>query len=199
MVPFEDQDFHFVATPWLRLRFGQTNYRTYVIDRGSGQRAVWFFGTTLDSLSNLVPRHVWKLPWHRGQIRFDCQYDAQAGRYSHYRLTTPRGWAPVELELEDTGRPISSLNGCDDLEAALVALTHPMIGVYYRRDGELGTYRIWHDRLKCTVGKVVRARIDLFDRLGIASYDEQNQPHSVLIQHRTEFFIRIPPGRYPMD
>lgn len=33
MVPFEDQDFRFAALPWLKFRFAQTNYRTYVIDR----------------------------------------------------------------------------------------------------------------------------------------------------------------------
>src|SRR5579862_2184463 len=55
MVPFEDQDFRFVALPWLRSRFGQTNYRTYVIDRSTGRRAVWFFGTTLDSWAVIVP------------------------------------------------------------------------------------------------------------------------------------------------
>jgi hypothetical protein len=102
------------------------------------------------------------------------------------------------LELEDLGLPIEALDGCDDLEAALVALTHPLTGVYYRRDGKLGTYCIWHDRLNCTAGRVVQARIDLFDRLRIVPYEEQNRPHSVLIQHCTEFFIRIPPSRYTL-
>src|SRR5579864_9393318 len=54
-VPFEDQDFRFVAVPWLRFRFGQTNYRTYVVDRATGRRAVWFFGTTLESWAVAVP------------------------------------------------------------------------------------------------------------------------------------------------
>ena len=33
MVPFEDQDFQFAMFPWLQFQFGQTNYRTYVVDR----------------------------------------------------------------------------------------------------------------------------------------------------------------------
>src|SRR5438094_10230494 len=44
-VPFFDRDFRFGFAPWLRFRFGQTNYRAYVWWRG--RRAVWFFGTTL--------------------------------------------------------------------------------------------------------------------------------------------------------
>ncbi len=197
MVPFEDQDFRFVALPWLRFRFGQTNYRTYVIDRSTGRRAVWFFGTTLDSWTVAVPRYAWKLPWHRGRIHFDCDYDAVAGRYAHYRMATRSDWAPVELELEDSGRPVAALDGLPDLEEGLVALTHPLTGVYYRRNGRLGTYSIWHDRLRCTSGRVIQARVGLFDRLGLVPYDEQRQAHSVLIQRRTEFTIYLPPGRYP--
>lgn len=195
MVPFKDQDFRFAAARWLRFRFGQTNYRTYVIDRSTGRRAVWFFGTTLDSWTVANPRHLWKLPWHPGCIRFDCVYDAARGRYSRYRMATRATWGPVELELVDSGVPVSELAGFVDLEAGLVALTHPLVGVYYRRDGRLGTYNIWHDRLQCTAGSVVRAQIGLFDRLGLVPYAEQSGPHSVLIQHRTEFTIFLPPSR----
>ena len=196
MVPFEDQDFHFVAFPRLRFRFGQTNYRSYIIDRSTGQRAVWFFGTTLDSWTVAVPRFVWKLPWHRGRIRFHCDYDSATRRYTRYQMTTDTGWAPVELALEDLGQAVTSLDGFTSVEAALVALTHPLIGVYYRRDGRLGTYRIWHDRLHCTAGRVLHARIGLFDRLGLVPYDEQARPHSVLLQRQTEFSIYLPPDRY---
>jgi hypothetical protein len=196
MVPFEDQDFRFAALPWLRFRFGQTNYRTYVIEPSTGRRAVWFFGTTLDSWTVAIPRYVWKLPWHRGHIRFDCEYDSKSGRYATYRMKTESNWAPVELELSDSGSAVTALDGCSNLEAALVALTHPLVGVYYRSDKQLGTYSIWHDRLNCNSGSVVSAKIGLFDRLGLVPYDEQARPYSVLIQHRTEFAIHLPPARY---
>lgn len=196
MVPFEDRDFRFVALPWPRFRFGQTNYRTYVVDRSTGRRAVWFFGTTLDSWTVALPRHVWKLPWHRGRVQFTCDFDAAAGRYTRYRMTTQSIWAPVELELSDTGAPVTALDGIEDLEAGLVVLTHPLTAVYVRRDGRLGTYSIWHDRLACTTGRVVNARIGLFDRLGLVPCAEQCRPHSVLLQHRTAFTIYLPPGRY---
>jgi hypothetical protein len=195
MVPFEDQDFRFAAAPWLKFRFGQTNYRTYVIDRQTQQRAVWFFGTTLDSWSVVVPRYLWRMPWHRGQVRFDCAYDANAHRYSRYRMVTSSGWAPVELELEDTGQPCAELCGMADFEAGLVALTHPLMGLYERPGDGVGTYGIWHDRLECNTGRCQRARIGLFDRLGIVPFTEQQTPHSVLIQHCTEFAIYLPPRR----
>jgi hypothetical protein len=195
VVPFEDQDFRLAGVGWPKFRFGQTNYRTYVVDRQTGQRAVWFFGTTLDSWLVTVPRHLWKLPWHRGTVRFSCTFDVDQNRYTRYRMVTESAWAPVEVEIEDTGRPVSALDGYRDLEAGLVALTHPLMGVYYRRDGQLGTYRIWHDRLQCTSGRLVEAKFDLLDRLGIATFAEQATPHSVLLQRRTEFTIYLPPKR----
>ena len=195
VVPFEDQDFRLAALRWPTFRFGQTNYRTYVVDRQTGRRAAWFFGTTLDSWLVNVPRHIWKLPWHRGTVRFSCIFDVDQNRYARYRMVTESAWAPVDLEIEDTGRPVSALDGYQDLEAGLVALTHPLVGVYYRRDGQLGTYRIWHDRLQCTSGRLVKGKFDLLDRLGIATFAEQAMPHSVLLQRRTEFAIYLPPRR----
>lgn len=195
-VPFEDQDFCFVGAQRFKFRFGQTNYRTYVIDRETGLRLVWFFGTSLDSWSVMVPRHLWKLPWHRGRIRFDCALDPGGNRYEQYRLTTQSNWAAVALELADSGQPVRELPGCNDLEAGLVILTHPLYGVFYRRDGSLGSYNIWHDRLRLSTGQCIQARFDLFDRLGLVPFREQHGPHSVLLQPRTEFTIYLPPRSY---
>jgi hypothetical protein len=195
IVPFEDQDFRFAAAPWLKFRFGQTNYRTYVIDRETGERAVWFFGTTLDSWMVVVPRHLWRLPWHRGRVRFDCEFNAAEARYTRYRMSTRGKWAPAEIELDDRGEGVCELSGIPDFESGLVTLTHPLLGVYYRRDGKLGSYRIWHDRLRCNVGRCTRARIELFDRLGLVAYAEQCTPHSLLIQRETEFAIHLPPNQ----
>ncbi len=197
IVPFEDQDFRFVRCPWPKFRFGQTNYRTYVIDRATGARGVWFFGTSLASWTVAVPRFLWKLPWHAARMQFDCDYDAAAHRYRTYHLATRSAWAPVELELEDTGAAVERLAGFDNLESGLVLLTHPLIGLFYRRDGQLGTYRVWHDRLHCTEGRMRNAKIGLFDRLGLVPFSEQSQPHSVLIQPESEFTIYLPPGKLP--
>jgi len=42
VVPFVDQDFRFSKFPWLKRRFGQTNYRAYVTDTETGEHVVWF-------------------------------------------------------------------------------------------------------------------------------------------------------------
>ena len=194
-VPFEDQDFHVLAAPWARFRMGQTNYRTYVVDRETGARAVWFWGTTLGHWTVAVPHLAWRLPWHHGRVAFDCAWDEEAGRYARYRMRTRSRWAPAALDLEDTGEPVRGVEGWPDLEEGLLALTHPLTGFYRRRDGVLGTYAIWHDRLRPTVGRLRSARFGLFDRLGVVPYAEQARPHSVLVQRSTEFTVYLPPQR----
>jgi uncharacterized protein YqjF (DUF2071 family) len=154
VVTFLDRNFRFVACPWLRRSFGQTNYRAYVEDTQCGEHVAWFFGTCLDSASVVVPRHVWRLPWHRARMLFDCRYDREAGRYSVFTVHTRSRWASDDLIIEDSGEAPSQLSGTSNLEAGLVLLTHPLRGT-------LGSYRIWHDRTQPTVGVVQEASYPL--------------------------------------
>jgi hypothetical protein len=195
VVPFFDVDFRFAACPWPAFSFGQTNYRAYVIDRETGERCAWFFGTCLDSWSVYVPRHAWKLPWHHGRIRFDCAYSEDEARFSRYRMETTSRWAPAAVELEDSGSPPETLAGFPTLEAGEVVLTHPLTGYFERRDGHLGSYRVWHDRLRTTNGRCVRAEFALLDSLDLVPLSEQTRTHSVLMQRETEFTIYLPPRR----
>lgn len=195
VVPFEDQDFHFAALPWWRWRFPQTNYRVYVRDRQTDERLVWFLGTCLDSWTVAVPRLLWRLPWHRGRSRFDCRWNAAAARYDRWSLRTESDWAPLELELADAGHAHQAVPGFPHLDEAIQVLTHPLQGVFYRQDGRLGSYSVWHAPLQPTAGRLLRARVGLLDRLGILSYAEQEQAHSVLMQPSTLFRIYLPPRR----
>lgn len=83
-VPFLNVDFGLAAHPSPRLEMPQVDYRAYIIDEHTGERAVWFFGTTLDSWSLPLPRYVWQQPWHAGRTRFDCRLGAY--RVWHERL-----------------------------------------------------------------------------------------------------------------
>ncbi len=193
VVPFLDLDFRFARCPWPKFSFGQTNYRAYVTDSESGEHVAWFFGTSLASLFVNVPHFAWKLPWHGADIRFDTAYDREGKRYERYRMVTKSKWAPAEVELEDTGAAPVALTGFDDLESGLVLLTHPSRGVFYRRDGALGSYSIWHDRLRMTQGRARRASFALLDRLGLVEDGDLAQIHSVLLQPSTDFTIYLPP------
>jgi len=199
VVTFLDRDFRFATCPWFKGSFGQTNYRAYVQDTQTGEYAAWFFGTCLDSVSVAVPRYLWRLPWHRARMDFDCQYDQAAAQYTIFNVRTRSTWAPARLAIEDSGKPPTELAGVSNLEAGLVLLTHPLRGYFFRQDGALGSYAIWHDRAHLTVGTIQEVRYPLLQRLGLVEDGDQSDIYSVLIQPSIYFTIYLPPTRVKAD
>jgi hypothetical protein len=195
VVTFLDHDFKFVACPYLKRSFGQTNYRAYVQDTENGQQAVWFFGTCLDSATVVIPRYLWRLPWYRGRMNFDCRYDHAMARYSTFNVRTESDCAPADLVICDSGNAPLEMAGISSLEAGLVSLTQPMRGFFYRTDGALGSYSIWHGRVSPTVGAIQEARYPLLQKLGLVDDGDQTDIHSVLLQQNIDFTIYLPPSR----
>lgn len=190
VVPFVDVDFTSAVFPFPKFRMGQTNYRIYIVDTHTGEKCVWFLGTTLDSWTRIVPHTIWNLPWYAGKIRFACVQGSD-GSYSRYAMQTDAMWAPAQVEL--VTEPGAELSGFPDMETGLVFLTHPLRGYYFRRDGQLGTYRVWHKQLNVTSGRLITASFHLLDRMGLVTTAEQQHPHSVLIEPINEFTIYLPP------
>ncbi|ROQ30499.1 DUF2071 domain-containing protein [Gallaecimonas pentaromativorans] len=193
VVPFIDVDFTSARYPFPKFTMGQTNYRIYIIDTETGERCVWFLGTTLDSWTRLVPSLLWRLPWYRGKVRFDCEQDPATGLYRHYRMHTRAQWAPASVSLYQPQEEPFAFAGFEDTETALVYLTHPLAGFYHRRDGKLGTYRVWHKALEVRPARLQSADFGLLSRMGLVSHEEQQHPHSVLIEPLNQFTIYLPP------
>lgn len=191
IVPFAELDFRLAAYPSPQFAFRQTNYRIYVVDKQTGEHCVWFIGSLLDSATVIIPRYIWKLPWHHGRMRFDCTL--AGGAYTRYAMETRSAWAPASLQLTQEAGLQHTHAGFPDEETALVCLTHPLAGYYYRRDGRLGSYSIWHDRLQLQPARLRSARFELLERMSILSHAEQQQPYSLLLQAETEFTIYLPP------
>jgi len=186
-VTFYDVDFRSVHFPWHKSSFGQTNYRAYVTYKG--KRVGWFFGTTLDTPAVLIPRHLWLLPWHRAKMSFETAW--QGDICTRYKLNTVGDWGRAEVEIEGTDEASGWLDGFADDEETSVILTHPLDGYYYRRDGKVGTYSIWHDKLTMTRGIAKKASFQVFHDLGLTRPGQL--PHSVLLQRTTDFTILLPP------
>lgn len=199
VVPFIDVDFTSAVFPFPNFTMGQTNYRIYIVDKTTGERCVWFLGTTLDSWTLVVPHVIWNLPWFSGKVSFDCDFDSTEGRYTKYRMTTKAKWAPAEVELRQPGNAPLRLPGFPDIETGLVFLTHPLAGFYHRRDGRLGTYKVWHKQLMVRAAELVSARFGLLDRMSLVSKAEQQHPHSVLVEPINEFTIYLPPQIVPPE
>ncbi len=193
VVPFIDVDFTSAVYPFPKFTMGQTNYRIYIIDTVTNERCVWFLGTTLDSWTLAVPRFLWNLPWYNGKVEFDCDFDVAQQIYLKYKMTTDATWAPASIELSQTKKTKIELAGFPDTETGLVYLTHPLAGFYHRRDGKLGTYRVWHKQLEVSSANIKSASFGLLSRLGLVTEEEQQVAHSVLIEPINEFTIYLPP------
>lgn len=193
VVPFIDVDFTSAVFPFPKFTMGQTNYRIYIIDTETGERCVWFLGTTLDSWTLAVPRYVWDLPWHAGKVKFDCTVNEASGLYDKYHMQTTSNWAEATVSLIQSESDQLDFPGFSDVESALVYLTHPLAGFYYRRDGKLGTYRVWHKELAVKPAQLGSANFKLLSTLGIVMESEQSSPYSVLIEPINEFTIYLPP------
>lgn len=194
VVPFIDVDFTPAVFPFPKFTMGQTNYRIYIIDTETGERCVWFLGTTLDSWTLAVPKYLWNLPWHSGKVRFDCAINEMSGLYDKYHMETTSDWAEASVSLTQDESDQLSFPGFPDIESALVYLTHPLAGFYYRRDGKLGTYRVWHKELDVKPAKLESAKFKLLSNLELVNQSEQSSPYSVLIEPINEFTIYLPPA-----
>jgi hypothetical protein len=157
--------------------------------RRGQERCVWFFGTSLATLWVWVPRYLWRLPWHRARMRFDCRFEGE--RCARYRLEVRSRWGDAEVELTGSATPAGRLDGFADEEETALVLTHPLAGFFGRRDGRVGTYSVWHDRLRLQRAEVQTARFQVFERLGLV--EPGQPPHSALVQREAEFIIQLPP------
>jgi uncharacterized protein YqjF (DUF2071 family) len=190
-VSFREVDFRFAIAPRMRASFFQTNYRAYVHGR-DGRRAVFFFGTTLDSGLVVVPRIAWGMPWHGGRTRLESRWQAD-GRCVAYRHRCTGRWGAADVELEGTGMAAGRLDGFVDADDAALVLTHPLDGYFSRPDSVLGRYAVWHERLRPQLGIARRATYAVFKNLGLVT--PAAMPHSVLLQRSVDFDVLLPPRR----
>lgn len=185
VVNFVDRDFRFVKVPFFKFSFEQTNYRTYVTDRGSGEHVAWFFGTTVGSVLGCIPRYAWNMPWHTA--KYKTKFEHTGDRYDMYEVEVDKGPAAARLVLREAPPgPVP-----EGLEA--LVLLYPMKGYYYKQNGELGHYRIWHGTLPVRTGACKAAYFALLESLSLLTKAEMLQPVSVLLCNTVDFEIALPP------
>tara|TARA_R110001606_G_scaffold53839_1_gene132485 strand:+ start:4784 stop:5122 length:339 start_codon:yes stop_codon:yes gene_type:complete len=109
-------------------------------------------------------------------------------------METASKWAEASVELAQSSESNCNFPGFPDTESALVYLTHTLAGFYYRRDGKLGSYRVWHKELAVKPATLKSAQFKLLSDLGIVHAAEQSSPYSVLIEPINEFTIYLPPA-----
>jgi hypothetical protein len=191
---FFDVDFNFSRlAPGVKFTFYQTNHRAYVIEKKTKQPAVWFFGTNLGSRLVQIPRCLWKIPWHYTKYDVDCRFDPALNRYEKYSYNFESNWCRGRVKIRDTCEPVSVMDGFASLDEMKLILTQPIQGFYRRLDGKVGTYQVWHREMICTKGISENLYFSLYEKMGLLSKDEMQQPHSIFLCPEVEFDIYLPP------
>ncbi|MFK8039685.1 MAG: DUF2071 domain-containing protein [Crocinitomicaceae bacterium] len=193
-VPFKDKDFSFYRiSRFPSFNFFQTNFRTYVIDQRDGTNLAWFFATTLGSITSVIPKRIWKMPWGYGKYSFD--YQLEKSEYIQYRMEFTSKQGDGLVDIKSTGSEMKLLHGFDSLEQQIHILTHPVTGYYDSSKTEFGTYEIWHQKIDLTEGVANHLYFEIYEKLGFLTKEEMNHPHSVLICPEIEFDILLPPRK----
>jgi hypothetical protein len=196
-VPFLDRDFRFRALPFAKVSCGQVNYRAYV--RRGEQRGVYFFGTSLDSIFVLLPRIVWRMPWHRDRMRIDAAWEdvrntAEGGHCASYRLDAHGSWGTAVVRAHGTGRRLPDPACFTDAGDCRAVMLDPFVGWYGRRNGRgLGRYTVWHEPLDLEEVIVDEARFQVFDDLDLL--DPGQAPLAAGVQRSVAFDVHTPPIR----
>jgi hypothetical protein len=193
-VPFKDKDFSFYRiSKFIKLSFFQTNFRTYISDERDGSNSAWFFGTTLGSITSIIPKRLWKMPWAYGKYKFS--FKKNKDHYFEYKMSFKSKLGDGNIEVESTRNDMKLLDGFKNIEEQVHILTHPVIGYYPISKEQLGTYEIWHPKIAMKEGKSNNLYFELFEKLGFLNKTEMNNPHSVLITSTIEFDILLPPRK----
>jgi hypothetical protein len=188
-VTFLNTDFFVRFAPFVRLRCQQTNYRAYV--RYRGHSVAWFFGTTLGSFWNFIPRYIWGLPWHRS--RNDLQAEWTDEGCSSYRWQAKSKKGTELLEAVGTGEGQGILDGFSDEKTCWELLTNPADGYLRLRGKRVGHYSVWHPPFRMERARVAKARFTFWENLGLIA--QEQEPHSVLLEAAIHYLISLPPKR----
>ena len=197
-VPFKDKDFSFYRiSKFLKFNFYQTNFRTYIIDQRDQSYSAWFFATTLGSITSIIPKIIWSMPWEYAKYKFS--FKKQNDNYSEYKMAFKSKLGQGHIEIKSSGNKMKLLDGFKNIEEQIHILTHPIIGHYNISNKELGTYEIWHPKIDLKEGEPINLYFELFEKLGFLNKEEMNNPHSILITPKIEFDILLPPKKIKKD
>ena len=192
-VPFMDKDFSFYRfAKAIKFKFFQTNFRTYIRHKQTNEYSAWFFGTTLGSITNLVPKIFWSMPWEYGKYQF--KYNLENNIYSKYQMSFSSKQGSGLVDIKSTSNKMQLLEGFESIDEQKFILTHPIMG-YYQIGPTIGNYQIWHPEMDLWQGKSNNLYFEIYERLGFLTKEQMQKPHSVLITPEIEFDILLPPGK----
>lgn len=192
-VTFIDKDFNFKnILPFYKVSFPQTNYRSYIIDKKSGENCAWFFGTGIGSKLVNIPKNLWKMPWFYSIYETEFIHNI---KYEKYKINIHAENSSAQIDIVEDN--VSSFGKLDfkDINQAQLILTHPVTGYFKRSDHQIGKYKIWHPEMKISTARANNLYFEKFEKLNLLDAEEMKNPYSILLTKEIEFIIDLPPKR----
>lgn len=177
--------------PWSPIVYDQLNLRTYVRDPHTGEEAVFFIESAINSRLMLLGPRLFSLPWEYMPITFRSLRGQRGNRASY--VAGGLFHDPIDIEVrampEDKAPP-----GPYETEEAIRHITTPQIG--YMASGErVHRFRVAYPHVPPVKGEVVRCLFPYVVSKGLLTEAEVQKPSSVLIVDRVDFLVLMPPKR----
>lgn len=179
-----------VWLPWPRQQYSQLNIRTYVNDPVTGGNGVFFFRSGITSLLSLALPRLLGLPWERIRLHIETGPDPAGLR--HYKANGDfDGKLTMEVREEKGTKALEHFSSVHD---AAVHITAPDVG-YTAGTGRqrLLFFRVEHEFVEPVTCELINLQLPLLDQLGVVTFEEMRQPHSVFLVPKTRFLVHLPP------
>lgn len=174
--------------PMLPIRYTQINYRAYV--RREGRECVWFFGSSVTSLSLALCARTFGLPWRFASIRLRSRWDGDS--CTTYELDARGRWGEAQFACTGTNLLAGRIDGFRDASQTRTTLTGPREGYGRVETRRTVVLDVDHAPVYTLTGRAQVARFQTFEDLGLIS--RQDHPHSVLLAcHAPAFLVTLPP------
>lgn len=184
---FCNGDFRLALSPLPRLTFDESTFRTYVTHKG--RIGVYFFGRYLSRAAATLSQRM--VARHTFDAKFDVACDLRANGYHSYSCYARSRKAEVSFALSAMDRPVTSEPFSSGEELAQF-FTYRLHGFFTSTLGIEGHMPVAHPRMNPFAGELEVARLDLFEELGVLSFDEAQRPHSVLVEPGVCFTLYAP-------
>ncbi len=174
--------------PWSPVVYDQINLRTYVRDPQTGEEAVFFIESAINSRLMLFGPRLFNLPWQYMPLTFRSFHDS-VGDGATY-VAGGRFHDPIDIEV----RAAAAETGAHDFAAdeTIRHITTPKLGFMASGNG-LRRFRVSYPRVPPATGRLLRCRFPYAVAKGLLTEEEVAQPATVFVVERIDFLVLMPP------
>lgn len=184
---FCNRQLHWSMARYPAVDFDQSTFRTYVTYKG--RRGSYFFGTYVSTRLSFGAQSLLAANSQRATYDISC-HGGPAG-YPRYTSRAVTSDGEIAFEIEATGRPQATPPFATGDEHAEY-ITHRLHGFARSPFGWVTHGPVQHRRMTPWSGRLLGARLDFWDRLGILAPEETVPEYSVLVEPSVRFTLHPP-------